>query len=55
MSDDGRRYLDDILRYGARDGDDKSFIAGYRAGRQTRLGQLTCGPEPVVTHFKAAA
>jgi hypothetical protein len=55
LSDDGRRYLDDILRYGARDGDDESFIAGYRAGRQARLGQVVSYSEPAVTHSKTAA
>ena len=55
LSDDGLRYLNEILRYGPRDYDDASFIAGYHAGRQKRLGQITCCSEPVVTHFKAVA
>jgi hypothetical protein len=38
-SDDGLRYLDDILRYGVRDDEDRAaFLAGYRAGQRTRRG-----------------
>jgi hypothetical protein len=54
-SDDGLRYLNDILRYGPQDGDHESFIAGYRAGRQARLGHATSYLEPAVRQFKAAA
>ena len=35
---------DDGLRYGLGSGDDEVFLAGYRAGRQARLGQPTAVP-----------
>jgi hypothetical protein len=39
-SDDGLRYLDDILRYGVEGREDRAeFLAGYRAGRALRSGQ----------------
>lgn len=38
-TDDGLRYLDDILRYGVRNDDDRArFLAGYRAGQMARNG-----------------
>jgi hypothetical protein len=51
--DDGRQYLEDILRFGPRVVDDNSFMAGYRAGRQARLGQSRCYP-PIASRFRAA-
>ena len=37
-SDDGLRYLDDILRFGIQSDDQHQFMVGYRYGQQMRLG-----------------
>lgn len=55
LSDDGLRYMDDILRHGPRDRNDKAFIAGYRAGRSARLGQTKCYPETAMRSLRTAA
>jgi hypothetical protein len=49
-SDDGMRYLDDILRYGVRSDDDQSFMEGYRAGQRARRNAVmdnAATPTPV--------
>jgi hypothetical protein len=38
LSDDGVRYIDEILRYGIRGYDEQAFLDGYRSGRQARRG-----------------
>jgi hypothetical protein len=55
LSDDGRRYLDEIRRYGLRDCNDESFIAGYRAGRKARVGQDAVHSKPAIKHRTASA
>jgi hypothetical protein len=55
LSDDGLRYLDAILRYGPCEGDEEAFMAGYRAGRLSRLGCVRCYPESAGAQFKAVA
>ena len=54
-SDDGMRYLDDILRYGSRSDDERSFMAGYRAGKQARRGSARYSPEPTMAVSHVAA
>ena len=54
-SDDGLRYLDDILRYGVRSPDDHSFMAGYRAGQQARRGPASLSSERTSADMKTAA
>jgi hypothetical protein len=56
LTDDGMRYLDDVLRYGVGDnGDRKDFMAGYRAGRRARAGQVRDHLEPMASFFQTAA
>jgi hypothetical protein len=44
VSDDGLRYIDDLLRFGVRGKDDADFMSGYRHGcaerRQAASSQL---------------
>ena len=49
LSDDGAKYLDEILRHGLRDQEQVDFITGYRNGLAQRrglmFGALTHPPE----------
>src|SRR5690349_4177819 len=38
LSDDGLRYLDEILRHGLKSDEQRDFLAGYCAGQRVRRG-----------------
>ena len=41
VSDEGIRYIDDLLRFGVRTTDDDDFMSGYRHGRAERRQAFT--------------
>ena len=48
-SDEGVRYVDELLRYGIRTHEQREFIDGYRTGQRLRLGE----PAALSHGFKA--
>jgi hypothetical protein len=55
ISDDGARYLDDVMRYGVRDVTHAEFIHGYRYGRLSRRGDHgDTLPAPPLPFLRAA-
>lgn len=54
FSDDGLRYLDEILRYGLNTDEQREFLSGYDAGRSyRRRSGVPC--EPTAEASKVAA
>jgi hypothetical protein len=43
LADDGLRYTKDILPFARGDANEPSYLAGYRSGRQARLGPIAAG------------